>query len=365
VNLSAPNSTGDTAPILIIGFGVAGATLAWRLLEQGVAFQVIDAADPGAASRVAPGIVNPLAGRRLKPSWQVARQLPEAMRMYDAIAAATGARCFHPMPIIRVIKDAEQAAFFEKRRKDPLAASYIGEESGPRALGSAIRDPLGSFTARGSGFLNTAAMIDALRALLAARGMLTHGCVNPQDIEPLARTSTAAQVRYAGTDYRAAVFCEGYRAAANPWFTAIPFKAAKGEMLELEGDTAALPHAILNRGKWVLPAAPGRLRAGATYSWDPLDSVPTERARGEILRLLREFIDLEFKVVGQSAGVRPIVADYRPALGRHPQFPGIACFNGLGSKGVLAGPWLAGLLADHLMSGTTLPREVDVQRFFL
>jgi glycine/D-amino acid oxidase-like deaminating enzyme len=144
-----------------------------------------------------------------------------------------------------------------------------------------------------------------------------------------------------------------------------PFKPAKGEMLTLRPRRPldAFPQAIVNRGKWLLPVGDGLFRAGSTYSWDSFDDRPTDAGAREILEGLREFIEAEFDVVRQLAGVRPILKDYRPALGTHPHDQRVALFNGLGSKGVLAAPWLARQLMTHLTDGTPL-REMDVRRFW-
>ena len=106
----------------------------------------------------------------------------------------------------------------------------------------------------------------------------------------------------------------------------------------------------------------GTFRAGSTYAWDHFDDPPTEAGRDTILGMLAEFVEARFEVVDQKAGVRPIVKDYRPVLGTSAQSPRAGILNGLGSKGVLAAPWLAGRLLDHLESGADLG-EMDVRRW--
>jgi glycine/D-amino acid oxidase-like deaminating enzyme len=48
------------------------------------------------------------------------------------------------------------------------------------------------------------------------------------------------------------------------------------------------------------------------------------------------------------------------ALGRHPAHPGVAVFNGLGSKGALQAPLYARMLVEHLLDGAPLEESVDV-----
>jgi glycine oxidase len=94
-----------------------------------------------------------------------------------------------------------------------------------------------------------------------------------------------------------------------------------------------------------------------------LNEEPTPEARAQIEVAIREFIKIDFKVIGQSAGVRPVVkVDNRPIVGRHPQHPRLAILNGLGSKGALQAPFAANQLIAYLETGTLVHPEFDVCR---
>ena len=56
------------------------------------------------------------------------------------------------------------------------------------------------------------------------------------------------------------------------------------------------------------------------------------------------------------------LAPFLPVIGSHPVEPGLAMFNGLGSKGSLLAPKMAAMLAGHLLSGDAIPRDIDVRR---
>ena len=58
---------------LIVGQGIAGSLLAWHLLRLGASIIVIDDNHAGAASLVAAGIINPISGIRMVPSWEFNR----------------------------------------------------------------------------------------------------------------------------------------------------------------------------------------------------------------------------------------------------------------------------------------------------
>ncbi len=345
---------------LIVGLGIAGVCFCHEAMRRGRTFTVADAGDADASSGVAPGVINPLAGKRLNPSWRVDEQLPAAMESYAALEELLGGRFLHRVPIIRIIKDAEQRGFLDRRLANPDSAAYIGNAHPPGRWPGLIRDPLGSFDATVSGYLDVAGACTAMRERLRSEGLLIEERLEPSQI-----TFERQGLSWRGGHYNQVVFCEGWRARDNPWFSSLPFKPAKGEMLTLRPRRPldAFPQAIVNRGKWLLPVGDGLFRAGSTYSWDSFDDRPTDAGAREILEGLREFIEAEFDVVRQLAGVRPILKDYRPALGTHPHDQRVALFNGLGSKGVLAAPWLARQLMTHLTDGTPL-REMDVRRFW-
>ena len=277
-------------PYLIIGQGLAGSLLAWRLLQNGVPVEIVDAGDPNAASRVAPGIVNPLAGARLKPSWRVDEQISAGKLLYREIEQALGVDpFFHPTPIIRVVKDEKQRQYFEQRRDDSVARQYIGEELSPGSLGERVDDPYGSFVANDSSWLNSAAMIGALRDRWLAEGILHPEPLDYSDIE-----IANCGAKWRGKPYQTIVFCEGWRGRINPWFDRIPWNPARGEMLTLELLSEPFlqgPYAqgILNRSKWILPLADGTYRAGASYFWDDFEAPPTAEKAGRDSRRVARF----------------------------------------------------------------------------
>ena len=56
---------------LIVGQGLAGSLLAWELLARGKRVFVVDRDEPDTSSKVAAGIVTPITGQRVAPSWRV------------------------------------------------------------------------------------------------------------------------------------------------------------------------------------------------------------------------------------------------------------------------------------------------------
>ncbi|MDP1589651.1 MAG: FAD-dependent oxidoreductase, partial [Prosthecobacter sp.] len=70
--------------ILIIGQGLAGTALAWRLWERGVPFLIVDRDEAVTCSKVAAGLITPITGMRLTVSWRYEVFYREALRFYRA-----------------------------------------------------------------------------------------------------------------------------------------------------------------------------------------------------------------------------------------------------------------------------------------
>ena len=56
--------------LLIVGQGLAGTCLAWRLWDRGVKFTIADQGGKSASSMVAAGMMSPVTGRAMNPTWR-------------------------------------------------------------------------------------------------------------------------------------------------------------------------------------------------------------------------------------------------------------------------------------------------------
>lgn len=343
---------------LIIGQGLAGSLLAWTLIQRGQSVQVYDDHQHGSASRVAAGMINPLAGMRFSRPANVDAWLNSAESLYRILEKQFACPLLHPVPMIRLLRSAKQQRFYQRQAEDPASAPYLADGFAAGHSGYPLGDEYGGFHQCRTGYLDTNALLDGLADWLDRQGALRLGPVSAADIS---LTATGAQL--GDTQARRVVFCEGWRLFDNPWFNWLPLTPAKGEILTLANDTAQ-PDRILVAGRWLLPTVDGRCKLGATVSHDPLDTKVTETARTELLanyqRLLPQAPPPQ--VLDQQAGVRPNTRDRQPLLGAHPQHPALVVFNGFGGRGSLTIPWHAERLADWLDGTAALPPEVDIRR---
>ena len=339
---------------IIVGQGIAGTTLAWRLITAGERVLVIDAEEPVTSSKIAAGLITPITGQRLALSWRVEEMLSAARTFYADIEQRTGAKFFHGRTATRLFRSDDEREIWAKRRDKPEFQAHLSAEQPSPLLNPDMGDSCGGGFDMETGQLDVPAYLAESRAHFNYKQQALnwscdvviandHVCVGPH---------TARRV----------ISCEGFAATRNPYFDWVPFKGAKGDILTVRFD-AAFTSKCLHRGIWIVPTSERNVyRVGATYDWAALDGMPTEAARAEIESRLQEFIRVPYCVIDHQAAVRPIIRESKAMIGLHPQHSRLGFFNGLGSKGTLHAPWFAKLFADHLIEGAPLPKEFDLRR---
>ena len=345
---------------IIVGQGLAGTTLAWHLHDSGQRVLLIDAAQPVTSSKIAAGLITPITGQRLVLTSRFDEYLTLAREFYTGIEDRTGRKFFHPRTAVRLFQSDTERQQWSRRRLQPayqahLQAHLAIPQPAPLNDPNLGDAPHGGF-AMSAYQLDVAAYLDASRSILASQSMALDW---HRDVE-----FTADDIRVAGHRTLTLISCEGYAATRNPYFSWVPFKAAKGDILTVRFQAPLPPHS-LHRGIWIAPTAdPAIFKIGSTYDWENLDQRPSAPARAQIERKLQEFFHVPYHVLDHHAAVRPIIRESQAAIGLHPTHDRLGYFNGLGSKGSLLAPWFAQCFTDFLVRAIPLPDHVDLRKKF-
>ena len=339
---------------IIVGQGLAGTTLAWHLIEAGQRVLIIDDGAPSSASRITPGLITPITGRRLTPVDGHVEMHAAAEAFYTRIGGRLGRTLYRRHTAVRLFSTAAQAADWDQCKADAAVRAHLVE---PTPL-----LPDGLVDAPHGGFSMQAAQVDAAGYLEASRARIP---VVTAKVDWRADVVfDAGGVEVLGQRASRVIACDGFAAMHSPHFGGLPFQNAKGEILTIRFPVA-VPRVSLHRSLWLAPTAdPHVFHAGSTSEWTTLDHAPTEAARHEIEMKLRGFVCMPYEVVDHRAAVRPIIRGRMPKLGLHPAEPRLGIFNGLATKGVIRAPWFARLLADHLVRGTALPTACAIESEF-
>lgn len=345
---------------LVVGAGLAGCLLAWKLHRAGARVRLIGSTALPAAYRVAAGVINPVTGRWMTKSWNFDTLRPIAETTYRAIEASLGTRVFHPIPEIRFCQNADDRKRLGRRLRNPRYADVLGRELAPGEASPHFQDADGAFEIRSAAYVDLPKLVGGLQQYFRQEGVFENSVFRHDALQ-----AHGGHWNYQGIEADSVIFCEGASLRDNPWFDWIGMRPAKGETLLCQSPGLSLPHTLFHHKKWVLPYPNGQFRIGATYDEDDLSEETTETGRTALLDAVQTALcqTHPIEVIHHLAGIRPSTADSRPVLGPHPTLDGLCLLNGLGSKGATTGPAMAGQLCDHLLGGAPLDPEVDLRRF--
>jgi glycine/D-amino acid oxidase-like deaminating enzyme len=329
---------------LIIGQGLAGSLLAWQLLQRGCKIMVVDNGLEN-ASQVAAGLINPVTGMRLVKSAEVEHLLPSAMRCYAHLSQFFKQDFYIEKPMHRLLNNELLLTNAHKRLADSAYKDYV------KAIIATDAQPY--LEQQQTGFLQTRLLLNCLKQYFIECGCYRRSIVNYQDIQQLPSLS------WQDMTFKKIIFCEGHHATQNPHFSWLPFQPVKGEILTLQHQSQ-LPDVIYNFGDWLIPLDKQRIRLGASFDREHLNTEPTLKAKNTLLQsLTHSGIHLsELSVIDQLANIRPCTLDKQAFTGEHPKLPQLAIFNGFGAKGSLQIPKYCQLFADALQNNNPYPSSI-------
>ncbi len=346
---------------IIVGQGLAGTCLAYELHALGQSVVSIDRDVAITSSRIAAGLITPVTGKRLVKTWRWEELREAAWEFYRRMEVELGVPLLRETAMVRVFTSEQEREYFTKRIQAPEYAGLLREGAN---LPEGVAAPLGSCELLCGAQLDVAEFLKHTRDRWSAEGAFLASELSLPDDLDFSREHEAPGpvVELPRLKLRAKklIFCQGFEAQANPWFSNVAFNAARGEML-LVRIAGWAETRIVHGGVWIAPAGSGLVRVGATYDWSQLDSGPTTEGRESLVESLRRLIDAPFEIVDHQTAVRPILKQLNPVIGIHPLYPQLGYMNGLASKGSLQAPFFARQLARHLVQCTPLEREVDLR----
>jgi glycine oxidase len=330
----------------IVGGGIIGLSIAWRLRQRGCAVTVYDPAPGTGASDVAAGMLAP-AGEAAFGEGELVALLVESARRWPGFAAELGVDIGYGALLVARTRD-------DRAELDRLLRLQSGYGLAPvplRASELREREPLLSPRLCGGAFVAGDAQVDPRRVVAA---LLATGI-------PVVRR----QVTDLSTvDGDAVVVASGCGSAE---LTGLPVRPVKGQLLRLRGPVG-LRHTI--RGYvdgypvYLVPRADGEVVVGAT-SDERTDPVVTA---GAVLDLLRAAVELvpalgEYALSEVRHGFRPGTPDNAPVIGW--LRPGVLVATGHYRNGVLLAPVTADAVADLVTGGpaAALAEPFAPQRF--
>jgi glycine oxidase len=366
--------------VAVIGAGVSGLGIAWRLAAAGCPVAVFERGQAGrGASWAAAGML--AAGLEAEPGEERLLALNlEGQRLWpafrDQLEAASGIGVGYreegTLAVALTRDDVERLRFaFEFQRACGIQLDWLsGVEA--RRLEPHLRPGLaGAVLSPNDKQVDSRRLVLALKqAFLAAGGVLQeHAEVRAVDVEGgRARGVVVGDERcaadvvvLAGGAWSAGL--EGLAAAARP-----PVRPVKGQMLAVRMDPAKplLRHVLWAPKGYLVPKADGRLIVGGTVEERGFDP---ELTAGGVLALLeaawRALPSIEELPIDELwTGFRPTSRDDAPILGPTP-VEGLFVATGHHRNGILLTPLTALTVSEAILSGRVpeIIRAFTIERF--
>ena len=341
---------------IIVGQGIAGTLLTYFLEEHGAKVLVIDNYNPTSSSNISSGIIHPITGRRKVKTWMADELIPFAEATYARIESKFGTSFYHKQNILELVDTTKDYNDWLMRSSDEGMKDYFSHEITEELYKNTIIASK-KISLKNTGWLDLNKLAAMYREYLTKKNALLDESFIHENLK-----ASGESIQYKDHKASKIIFCDGWLATQNLYWSWLPFLPAKGEILTIHAPDLKLTH-ILLKTAFVLPLGNNIYKVGSNYEWKELNDIPTQRIKEELINKLKNMITVPFEIIDHKAAVRPAIQDRRPVLGFHPEHKNIGIFNGLGTKGVLLAPWFADQLVKYMYNEAALNKEVDVKRF--
>lgn len=342
---------------IIVGFGLAGLSMAERL-EQNSKSYIVLSDDSQQATKTAAGVYNPTNLKRYTAVWNAINYLEELPVFFDQIEKRIKTAFRKDIPIYRRFASIEEQNNWIVASDKPKLAPFLSTDFIQNKNDQLITSQDFGQVLK-TGRVDTNKLIESYRSYLIDKERYKNESFDHNNIV----FNESDIVTYKEIEAKGVIFCEGYGLAKNPFFNYLPLQGNKGEYLIIKSAQLKL-EVILKAGLFVVPLGDDFYKVGATFNRENKTNIKSKEALDEINEKLRKIIKCDFQIVKQVAGIRPTTKDRKPFLGRHPKHPQLTILNGFGSRGILMAPTLSKQLFNHLESNTPLGNDVSIKRYW-
>jgi len=340
---------------LLIGQGLAGSVLSFRLIEEGVKVMIIDQPAANRSSRVAAGLYNPITGKKMVKTWNADLLFPKIEPLYQRMESLLSSKFLFPKNIYRPFLTVEEQNEWMGKSGEPGFQDYF-DKIHTKPIYDEVKNPFGGIMLKNSGYLNINRLLDDYSGYLKREGLLLE-----ENFEEDLLEENMEGVVYKDISAKGIVYCNGLGAMQSRFFQHLPFAPVKGEILDVKQGFS--PDEIINSGVFRISMPNGLHRVGSTYTKDDLDLGPTEKSKKEILEKLEKLLSVPLEeVIYHRYGIRPATRDRKPFIGKHTVNKSVYIFNGFGAKGVSLIPYYSKKMVEMLIHGRELEKDVNIKR---
>ncbi len=341
---------------LILGQGLAGTLLSYRMLRAGLDHRVIDRGHQLASSNVAAGIVNPVTGRRFVKTWKI-EGLLNSLSVYEELARLLDVKLLNEITVYRDLSEVSALNQWDMRRSDDAYSPYMDKPQMNLKLAVKVPEIVGPTLQAVQ--INLRELISSYRAFLVKKGWLIASDVNIDDAERINEGW-----RLGGFTARNIIDCTGAAARLSTTWGKLPWRGTKGEVFRFS--LGEMPRNMaIKMSYFICPVGlKDEVWLGATNQDHFVHETPSQEGKKRLEEQAAAFEISIPKNHEHASAVRPTVKDRRPLVGEHPDRLGLWICNGFGTKGTSLGPFCTESLLDKILHNRPLDSEIDIANRF-
>lgn len=328
---------------LIIGQGIAGTLLSYELICSGQTVMVLDTPTENKASLIAAAVINPLIGKNWTIAKEAEAQIPIAIRTYRELNHLLIAGLLSQKPLLVFHQSEKEEDNFRKQIALENSCLSLPETADLLHLKSyfdlysevGIVQPV--YT------IDAATLLEKWKTFLQSRHSFMEEFFEPEKLVIL-----RDKLKYKDITAGKIIFCEGAAGSNNPFFLQQRFTQNRGDVLLLS--IPGLPDQNLyQKGIRLVPRNDGLFWCGSNYTWEYNSLLPDKEWKAATEKQLKEWLRLPFEITAHLVAERPTTAGQIPVLAQSAEYKNMYFFNGLGTRGFSAGPYLAKEMYHRLM----------------
>ncbi|HZM85944.1 MAG TPA: glycine oxidase ThiO [Blastocatellia bacterium] len=347
---------------IVVGGGVIGCTIAWRLAQQGLKVRLFERGKVGdEASRAAAGMLSPQAESQSKgPFFDLCLKSRLMYREFaDELSDVSGIDVeYNDSGTLFVVlsgEDDEETTRWAAWQTEAGLPLQPFSEDDIRRIEPAVTE-----SATRAIFLPEEHQVENRRLMDSLK--IAIGLAGVELVEDAEVTSLAtAQNRVTGVISAGKRFDTGsVIVAAGTWSSRlleplglnVKVIPARGQMIAVKGDGCPITRVVHSSSVYVVPRRDGRILIGATVEYTGFKKEVTVSAINHLLKAGLELVPSlgQFAVVETWSGLRPDTIDHLPIIGPS-GIDNLILATGHFRNGILLAPVTAELVADTVVQG--------------
>ena len=322
---------------LIIGQGIAGSILAYKLKRSGYSVCVVDDNHKHAASTAATGLIQPLSGKYLSLADKDNQFINCAIDFYKEIDQFLNISSFSKLKSYKILND-KQISIVEKKKNKEKFIDYISQHyvSVPHLQKKQTCIEL----------KKTYRVIPNIILAAFKDYYISEKSYLEKSFDFSECKFNKNYVSFMEIKAKTIILCNGFKISTLPFFNDVQFEHVKGESLWITSKEPPFNY-VTQSSCWAAPLDNG-YHIGSTYSKE-LNLNPTREAI-DTFNIFLDTINIKIdKTISHQAGIRCVTKSRRPLVTQSKRYKNIWAFTGFGSKGFMTVPYYADYLIKRII----------------